>query len=394
MPELIRIDDHLKTVQFEDGNWIFRALNDQENSMLSDLDDSILNILHLPDASVIDNNHDCSEILNELELILRGYADINEEEARLLSAFVLSSYFADEIPISPSVILMSRNVLDVVPLYAVMTALCRRTLPVEARSIARLPYFLRPTLAIDASTLDEHELEKFNGVNTKVVRRLIDSRLEATASHRVFMARRSFPAGAFFSINVAAARSIPDERELKCIASRFVNILTNYRLRNRAEVHEAFCSRHDGSVLSRVLESCIVNEPERRAQVSAAALRITETCLSDPENMECDTLLEILFAEIHKDISARITIKQLAECTQQLLELRGTDRPISSKMVCSFLRRSGLYPYHTREGNVIELNGATKETIHRLHRQIAITNQATYENCTSCRTGPSESSSV
>jgi hypothetical protein len=250
---------------------------------------------------------------------------------------------------------------------------------------------LHPTVAIDASRVKADELKRFNGANTKLVKCLIGHRLEPVACHRVFMARQNFPAGASFSVNVAAARSIPDECRLKSIANRFVNVLTKYRLRNRVEVHESFCSGRDGTVLSRVLESCIVNEPERRAQVSAAASRIPETCLSDPDNMECDALLEILFAEVHEDISARITIKQLAECTEQLLELRGTDRPISSKMVCSFLRRSGLYPYHTREGNVVELNRATKETIHRLHRQIAIT---TYENCTLCRTGPAESSLV
>jgi hypothetical protein len=379
-PELICHDGQLLIAEL-DGHWQFREPAADAKKKLSLYDPALVQLVHLPTKSFIASNLSGSAILEMVESYLEAIVRFPAPDYTVLGAFIVSTYFADALPIVPSLAITTPNPEQAFAAFNAIASICRHSLIVDSSiRIADIPLFLDPTLAIDATALTERHVNQLCPISSRLIARMVGARIESVAVPRVILAREPVRnASICLAINSAAAVN-------SCYpsAQRVYDHLSGYRLHKHSAVSQLTSS---GNLLVDLLLRCFPDDDSARQKITEAVTIVNSLQVSSciAESNEENFLLQALHAAVHKE--SRIRILELAELATAIFEVQGFNWQVSAKAVAAFLRRNGLCPRHARVGLVLEVDQRTKLIVHRLCKEVLRLESQRFSECPMCEEG-------
>jgi hypothetical protein len=379
-PDLIRNDAELLVPVLNDC-WRFRELNAEETQRLSGYSE-LVQSLSLPTKELTNCSHSGREVLQMVEEFLIANIRLSSNDYTAVAAFIISTFFSDVLPVIPTMALVSRVPAQAVAAFAAIGSICRNAIIMDHTvPLVKVPLFLSPTLAIDATGLTGSQLQGICPLSSPVIRRMIGSRVESVRASRLILSREVIGGASMnFVVRAAvAARSSPsDLRSL-------IDALASYRLRTRKLMPQ---QETIGYGLSDIFVRCFPADDATQERVAAAVCPIDQhaACAVIDKNNEENFLLQVLFAAVHKD--ACIPILKLASLTTDIFQREGIRWKVSPRFVANFLRCYGFTVRHTRIGLLLEIDERTRSIAHRLYREALSPDIQLFEACEFCRQIP------
>jgi hypothetical protein len=381
-PDLIRDEGQLFAVEI-DGNWRFEALSPEATQRIAQVDPIFLQALLLPTKHLAQSELSGFQILEMLEQYLGAILRLPSPDLTALSAFIVSTYFADVLPIAPSIAITTHYPEQEISAFTALASICRYAIVIDdSVPLTRVPLFLGPTLAIDATSVTGARLERLCPVGSPAIKRMVGSRVESFATPRIIFAREPVcSASLSFILNPPTVMRITYTLRN---AQTLVNSLAAYRLSRRSAVTENIGA---SCLLIDLLLAGFPDDNLARERVGAALTNVGRSsalpCIG--ETNEENFLTQALYAAIHR--GASVSLLELANLAMDLFEREGMRRPVSPKYVGAFLRRHGLTLRHTRVGMVLDVNERSTQIAHRLFSGAFSADCEKFPNCPACAEG-------
>jgi hypothetical protein len=379
-PDVVKHEGDLLAVEF--GNCCsFRRLYDQEREKLTGHETLLPSIL-FPTKEIATCECTPSELLQVVKEFLERIVRLSEADCTAMAAFIVSTFFTDVLPLVPSMALISRVPEQAIAAFTAISSVCRNAIVIaDSVPLERLPLFLNPLLAIDATAMPPSRLDRVVPLGSPIVKRVVGSRVESVIAARLILSREPVRNA---SLNVALRPSLSSTL---WDAQSLVDRLAGYRLRRHKEVAQnaqgcwrpvdifAACFRNDDCTREKVATS--VSAVQRQLRLSAI-----------DECSEENFLTQALHAAIHKQDCVKIL--ELANLAMDLSEREGLRCPVSPKFVAAFMRRNGLRPRHARVGLVLEVNARSAWIVHQLCAEAFGADRLTFRDCALCADGISQ----
>lgn len=375
-PDLVRHDDRLFAVEF-DSSWNFRSLYNQEAERLSGFE-AFLSSIRFPTKKLAAFDCTGSELLQELENLLT-IVRVSEADCTVMAAFIVSTFFTDVLPLVPSVALISRAPEQAIAAFIAIGSVCRNAIFMDdSVPLERLPLFLNPLLAIDATASPASRLDRVAPLGSPIVKRVVGSRVESVIAPRLILSRAPVRNA---SLNIAckpcSCRTLPE-------AQSIVEKLAAYRIRRYQEVaqYAQACWRPVD-----VLAACFHDDDCSRQRVAAAVSAVQRLITSSAidECSEDNFLTQALHAATHKHTCVKVL--DLANVAMSLSDREGLRCPVSPKFVAAFLRRNGLRLRHARVGLVLEIDPRSARIVHQLYAEAFGPRGQVFPDCVLCADG-------
>lgn len=273
---------------------------------------------------------------------------VSDESAKLLAYYAISTWFAESLPIAPSLVISGPRP-EAQTVLQLLSCVVRHALPIGELTLAgfrSLPMCVRFTLLITDLHSSMHKVMSTSTYPDAFLP-CKDELFDTYCPKVVYAGARvadGFSGDATLKINLAPSRGklpVIDFGARKAIAADFPPRLLDYRLKYVANVRASdFDAPHFPSgfrILARALRVCIVDAPE------------------------------------------------IAEATGAILTDRGETRKVEAKLIGNLLRMFGLSPKRDSQGYALVLTDTIRRQIHRLahDNEIEAVRQAG-TNCVHC----------
>jgi hypothetical protein len=322
---------------------------------------------------------------------------ISDEDAKKLTYWALSTWFAELYPLAPCLVITgSRPEASLV--LQLLTCVTRHSLPLADISFAgfrSLPMHVQPTLLIGRLSPGMWKV-----VSTSNYPRAYLPTREGLAdlycAKAVYAGIRPVvdaPDGTF-RIHLAPFHGkLPVISELaqRQLAADFQPLLVDYRIRHIRQVRDSeFDVPTLGSelrMLARVLGSAIVDAPELRADLVNLLQQYQEEIAAGNAFNEESSAVEALLSHSHSNEPDQLVyVGQLADTSNRLLKDRGSREKVEPKALGWTIRSSlGLSPKRNAKCFAIKLTEDVRHRIHQLARehQVSVTDE-TVAKCSYC----------
>lgn len=212
-----------------------------------DIDPSLMGAIRLP--TVISRNATLQELLQGTQKCISTYVDLEPQYMRLVSNFVLYTWFADRLTVAPYLWVTGPCSAGKTKLLRLMHCLCRRAVlvsDISPASLYLLPNAITPTLLIDEfepgtggrNRQLEHFLRCGSTQDGRAIRggKLYDTFCPKVISSRVPTADGALASRAVFISMMPTSRFLPDlERSTQeGIANQLQSQFLRYRLENNS----------------------------------------------------------------------------------------------------------------------------------------------------------------
>ena len=210
-----------------------------------DIDPSLMGAMRLPTA--ISRNATLQDLLQGTQKCISTYVDLQPQYVRLVSNFVLYTWFADRLTVAPYLWITGPCSAGKTKLLRLMHCLCRRAVLVSDISPASfylLPNAITPTLLIDEfepgtggrSRELEHYLRCGSTQDGRAIRggKLYDTFCPKVISSRIATADGALASRAIFISMMPTSKFLPelDRSSQEVIANQLQDLFLRYRLEN------------------------------------------------------------------------------------------------------------------------------------------------------------------
>ncbi len=356
------------------------------------LEPSLLEALRLP-ASVARAVDDARKLLDEISACFCRYADVGKEQARIITNFVLYSWFQDGLRVAPYLSIIGPYECGKTTILALLHSLCRRAINVSdftPVALYELPSMVMPTLLIDEFD------ESGRSSRQRDITRLL--RTGTTQGDHAFRARRMFKT---FCAKVIASRQVPadaalasrmvtvslrpskkslpplDTETLEEIAAEFQPRLLGYRLRNYYAVTRYFGTEVPDFTprmkdLGRALAAPLLGDAElRRELFSALSVHDEEARLNRYSEPEWAVAVA-LYSESHRG-GSHLTVGELASTVNDVLFENGETLALFPRAVGAVVRSLGLRTEQLgSQGRGFRLTKSFRLKVHELARDLGV----------------------
>lgn len=210
-----------------------------------DIDPSLMGAMRLPTA--ISRKATLEDLLEGTQKCISTYVDLQPQYVRLVSNFVLYTWFLDRLTVAPYLWITGPCSAGKTKLLRLMHCLCRRAVlasDISPASLYLLPNAIRPTLLIDefepGTGGRNRELEHFlrcgSTQDGRAIRggKLYDTFCPKVISSRIATADGALASRAVFISMMPTSRFFPelDRSSQEAIAKQFLDRFLRYRLEN------------------------------------------------------------------------------------------------------------------------------------------------------------------
>lgn len=354
------------------------------------VDVSLLRATRLPTGITSCGN--AAELLSEITRCIADYVDLAPEYLRLVSHFVLCTWFQDRLSIAPYLWVIGPYSAGKTRLLSLLHAFCRRAVMASDISVAALysvPSVIMPTLLIDefetgSRVGDRDRLRLLRSGSARDGHVMRGSKVHDTYCAKVVASRQepsdtALASRAIFIPMLPTRKALPclDTAALQHIADRFQPQLLNYRLKyysqvttgDRPQVAEFAPRMRD---LALALAAPVLGDPQLEAQLFGdLAGQDKEAKLARYGEPEW-AVATALYLECHVT-RGTLTAGSLASTVNDMLLGNGETYELTPRAVGSVLRSLGLNTEKLgNQGRGVRLTNDFVRRVHKLAVELGI----------------------
>jgi hypothetical protein len=345
------------------------------------------------------------EFFFEVSQLIRSHVDLPEASICLVAAFVLSTWFVDNLAVVPYLWICGPPGSGKTTLLRLLHCLCRRAALIAGTIPSRvysLPALLRPTLLLDElqfnGTQHSHALESWlragnaRGVPVTVAGQLVDS-----FGAKVLCSRQSVSDSALASrglhISMVPTRKnlqALDEETVERVATDFQPRLLMFRLQHYREFHpepldlSPLTPRMGDLVRALVLP--LRDVKEARTPVFDALQEQMYQAASERAQEPEALVITALFSYCHQRETSTVLVGQIASWVNACRKRIGEEPDLKPRAVGSILKSLGLTTDKLDSfGRGLRLTTTVKRRIHQLLQSYNLTpNDSRTSGCALC----------
>ncbi len=315
------------------------------------------------------------ELVASMRKFVCGYAQLAQDEAALVIAFALASYFVDCLPVAPVLHLLGPDSESSLVLR-LLGCLCRRPIlvgDIDMAALSTLPAELYATLLINQSKLPQRVMRILQASsNRRFCIARGKGRINAYGA-KAFAADPELPDGVGVHVSFSPAQDPPptltDADEEK-FSIDFQARLLRYRFVNYWRVHDAqidslnFVPAMRDEVRTWLAPICDCGDLQQ--SVFSSLLQQSQEAEGARFSDDRCVVAEAALFFCHKPDTEHFFIRDLAGAVNALLEGRHEDRNLTDKMVGLLLRALGIHAHRVVKGYRVSLTDDVREQIHHI----------------------------
>lgn len=332
--------------------------------------------------------------------LITQHIEIQDTSARLLTYFVLSTWFPDRLSLAPGLAGLGPADSEGVQLLRLLRCLCRRSMllaEASQASLLSLPLQLSPSLLMNRPMLTR-PLRSFLGSSNRrglgTVKR--GKVLEVCCPKAVYFGMDEIPQDiASIMIQVplssaAAPKSVLEDGTLNKIAAELQGKMLAYRLANYSRVRISHLHgmnfTHQTREIAMNLAACIVDDAELASGVVPLLKEQDDHTRGQPDRKLDVAILGAVLACLHEKKSDRVQVKEITALANTLLRTQGEIVECRPEEVGHRLDRLSLGRTRQNEGMFLLLGRDTSRLVHRLALGYGVSWDVTFvPDCPDCK---------
>ncbi len=319
-----------------------------------------------------------SQLTESIAKFICDFGKTPREDADLLAAFAISTWFVDCFRLAP-VLHLTGSDARVHSIMRILACVCRRPIllgRLDLAALSTLPKGLEATLLIQEEKLTKSLTRILDTSRYRDVKiPLQKSWIHAYGARVLFSNPMALDAAAL-RINLSSAGGmlpeLKDDME-RTIAADFQAKLLRYRMVQYEAVKDSHFNYSDFipqmEEVVRALITPLIDDGEFRESVLSALTARNKDCAGARfTDLNC-VVIEAALAFCHDSTVERFLVKDIADAADAILLGRDEDNRISAKAAGQVLRGLGLFPERVTKGYHLALNDSNREKIHRLAKE-------------------------
>jgi len=312
--------------------------------------------------------------------------DFPGEIALRANYFILSAWFPDCLPITPTLLITGPS-SEANFLLQLLSCMVRHPLPlvdIDSAGLRALPRSLRPTLLIQQEHLSLSARKSLSASNKTGCHVSHNGELISVCFVKVLYRGLTFDDEFFMEgalrVNLTPLRGrvpILDSKAQEEIAGKLQPMLADYRLRNFARVRDSQFELPEFSsgirVLSRILGACIIDNPGLQIGLRPLLRELEDQIRvgrwSDPRCVVIEALLYHCHTAASEDL---IHVGEIAKTVTTIFRARGETTVLGPKSVGAVIRSFYFSLKRDNRGWALRLTDANRHRIHRLARDLDV----------------------
>jgi hypothetical protein len=321
------------------------------------------------------------ELLTQIRKTILEQTSLSNEVTALLTYWVLSTWFAESLPIAPCLVITGASYEGDMVLRA-LKVFCRFPLlmaGVSSASLKGIDWTLRPTLLLSEPNLSKHMVAVLGCSTSQGYLVGTAGKYQDYFGPKAIYVGEDLPIHAmpWFSIHVNAASmskaGLGYARPLSdSIAQSFQDRLLDYRLTNLVRVHNSdfdassFALPSDTRAVANALGACIVDAPNLQTELVSLLVPRAQQQLEDRSNSHEALAIEATLSLCHQG-KLQIFVKEIADEANRIQASRGETLRFTAEKVGHKLKKVGLYTRRlSSAGNGLLIDHTTRVLLHEV----------------------------
>jgi hypothetical protein len=312
--------------------------------------------------------------------LITQHAETQDASARLLTYFVLSTWFPDRLSVAPGLAILGPTESEGVQLLRLLRCLCRRSMllaEASQASLLSLPLQLSPTLLMNRPMLTrplQNFLSTSNRRGLGTVKR--GKVLDVCCPKAVYFGMDEIPqdiASIMIQIPLSSAtapKSALEDRALDEITAELQGKMLAYRLANYSRIRisdlHGMNFTHQTREIAMNLAACTVDDTELASGVVPLLKEQDDHVRGRPDRTLEEAILGAVLACLHEKKSDRVQVKEITALANTLLRTQGEIVEYRPEEVGHRLDGFSLGRTRQNEGMFLLLGRDTSRLVHRL----------------------------
>ncbi len=319
-----------------------------------------------------------SKLTESVAEFIRNFGKTSREDADLLAAFAISTWFVDCFRLAP-VLHLTSSCARVHSMMRLLACVCRRPIllgRLDLAALSTLPQGLEATLLIQEEKLTKSLTRILDTSRYRDVKiPLQKSWIHAYGARVLFSDPMALDAAAL-RINLSSAggmlRELKDDME-KTIAADFQAKLLRYRMVQYDAVKDSHFNSSDfvpqmQEVAQALITPLIDCGDFRKSILSSLTSRNKDCAGARFIDLNC-VVIEAALAFCHDSTKENFFVKEIADAADAILQGRHEDSKLSPKSAGRTLRGLGFFPERVTGGYRLTLSDVHREKIHWLAKE-------------------------
>ena len=359
---------------------------------------SLYHALRLPTKSV--DYGSLEDLFSGIAELFRNCLGLSDRQSRLLTAFSMSTWLADRLPIAPGAVISAADEGSGIEVLRLLSCICRRPLllaEVTPSGFRCLPMHLGTTLLINQQSIKPNlqrllRASTFRGLHLPGNHGNIVDLYGPKAILCGSDAEPNCLGDGALQISITPARlQSPafDEGKLGEIATKFQPRLLCYRLRHLATVRDTQVEVAEFTSAIRPLAGafakCLADD-QKLAQNTISLLRPQDDDVKERRFLDVNcVVVEILWGLVHDPKQRSIQVEELATYVNALLRSRGESIEYSAEEIGWSLSKLNIRRHTTSSGRQIPLGRDNGIIVHQIAAGYRLEcAQRVHDGCATC----------
>jgi hypothetical protein len=339
---------------------------------------SLYHAIRLPTKSM--DYGSLEDLFSGIAELFKNYLGLSDRQSRLLTAFSLSTWLADRLPIAPGVVIYASDEASGIDLLRLLKCICRRGLllgELTPSGLRSLPMHLGITLLINQQSIKSNlqrllRASAFRGLNLPGNRGSIVDLYGPKAILCGSDSKLNFLGDRALQISIAPS-SLPsaifDERKQDEIAKEFQPRLLYYRVSHFASVDDSQVEVAEFTPAIRPLADafakCLADD-HKLAHNTIRLLRPQDDDVKGKRFLDVNcVVVEILRGLVHDPKQKSVQVEKLAKYVNALLRSRGEMIEYSAEDIGWSLNKLNIRRHTTSSGRQILLGKDNSVAVHQ-----------------------------
>ena len=372
--------------------------HDEQTYVAPEITASLYHAIRLPIKST--GYGSLEDLFSGIAELFRNHSGLSDRQSRLLTAFALTTWVADRLPIAPPVVISAPDEASGINVLRLLSCICRRPLllgETTASGFRTLPMHLGITLLINQQSMKPNlqrllRASTFRGLNLpgnqgslvdlygpKAILCGSDAELNCLGDGalQISMAPSRLPSTEF------------DERKQDEISMEFQPRLLYYRLRHFATVNDSQVEVVEFTSAIRPLAAAFAKclaDNQKLAHDTIHLLRRQDDDVKGKRFLDVNcVVVEILSTLVHDPKQKSIQVVELAKYVNALLRSRGETIEYSAEEIGWSLSKLNIRRHTTSSGRQIPLGRDNGIIVHQTAAGYGLEcAQRVHDGCTTC----------
>jgi hypothetical protein len=372
--------------------------HDEQTYVAPEIALSLYHAIRLPTKSV--DYGSLEDLFSGIVELFRNYLGLSDRQSRLLTAFSMSTWLADRLPIAPGAVISAADEGSGIEVLRLLSCICRRPLllaEVTPSGFRCLPMHLGTTLLINQQSIKPNlqrllRASTFRGLHLPGSHGNIVDLYGPKAILCGSDSELTCLGDGALQISISPSRSPSsefDERKQNEISMEFQPRLLYYRLRHLATVNDSQVEGAEFTSAIRPLAGAFANclaDDQKLAHDTIRLLRPQDDDVKGKRFLDVNcVVVEILWGLVHDPKQKSIQVEELAKYANALLRSRGETIEYSAEDIGWSLSKLNIRRHTTSSGRQISLSKDNGITVHQTAAGYRLEcAQRVHEGCTIC----------